>query len=141
MHYQNFAELLNDNCYPSAIDVSTPLGELLLKSFDYLAANHHEWTYGAEELRASFASRWSHLRVVDVVGGYPAGQVIPSEYALSVDETADYQSNCNYEAFSASMMNAWANRKLPTEEILALLIDARAAVEYRNSVRGLHYVH
>lgn len=138
---RNIIELLNENRYPADIDISNPLGYLLLRSFDRLIAEHQEWSNATPASSELFRERIRKMEKVSDRGAMPTGQVISTSYALSVDETADVLGNCNYQAFSAAMMEAWVKQRLPTEEILALLIDARACTDYRFGVRGLHHIH
>ena len=138
---KNIIELLKENRYPTKIDVSSPLGYLLLRSFDRLIAEHHEWSNSTPAAAELFSIRKSEMKTIDVLGALPIGQIIDTAYALSVDETADAIGNCNYNAFCASIMNAWVRQRLPIDEIIALLVDARACVDYRFGVKGLHHIH
>lgn len=141
MTEQNIIELLNDNRYPTHIDLSSPLGYLLLRSFDHLIAEDSEWLTVSPSLASQFSKRKRGLTTVAAIGTLTPGRTLATRYALSVDETADTLNHCNYREFCAAMMHAWVKQRLPTEEILALLVDARACVDYRYGVKGLHRIH
>lgn len=139
MNKETLVTLLERKQYPTRFSNDNRIGELLTRGFDAFVAHPEFWQqWTGPELTADFLaahSRW------DGEGVVPLGQVISSSYQLSVDETADVYNGCNYRSFVTSMMTAWVQGKLPIPEILALLADARAAIDNRHGTAGLHYVH
>lgn len=133
---KDLIEMLNQMQYPAEYNMLNPLCELAHRGFDVPVGLSTEWVrYAGPEKAAEFLSKHSSI---DVVADLEIGKVIPTRYALSVDETED---GCNYPAFVSAILSAWVGKRLPNEEIIAIMIDARAALDNFYVSKGLHLVH
>jgi hypothetical protein len=133
---KDLIELLNQMQYPVEYNTLNPLCELARRGFDIPVGLNTEWVrYAGPEKAAEFLSQHSNIQAV---ADLEIGKVISTRYALSVDETED---GCNYPAFVSAILSAWVNKALPNEEIIAIMIDARAALDNFNASKGLHLVH
>lgn len=133
---KDLIELLNQMQYPAQYNIQNPLCELARRGFDIPIGVDKEWVrYAGPEKAAKFLSEH---KLVQEVADLELGKVIPTSYCLGRDETED---GCNYTAFVSSILNAWVSKALPNEEIIAIMIDARAALDNYNASKGLHLAH
>lgn len=133
---KDLIELLNQMQYPAAYNTLNPLCELARRGFDIPVGEETEWVrYAGPEKAALFLSQHTQ---VDALADLETGKVIPTRYSLSKDETED---GCNYPAFVSAILTAWVNKAMPNEEIIAIMIDARAALDNFYVTKGLHLVH
>lgn len=133
---KDLIELLNQMQYPAAYNELNPLCDLARRGFDVPVGLETDWVrYAGPEKAAEFLSKHNSI---EAVADLEIGKVITTRYVLSTDETQD---GCNYTAFVSAMLSAWVSKALPNEEIIALLIDARAALDNFHATPGLHLVH